>query len=204
MALPPGAHVKGGQAAAPVHASAASAFYAPILPVVLELHRQKLSLREMAAELEKRGIRPRNGRPGGWSASQVRRVLQRAGVTATARTATAAVPLPLPPAEQSRPGPIGPATKLPSPPAAGVVPPVSNRQQQPPAQPVAAAPPARRAAATADAIYLRLGGERKGPYTEAQVRNMLKLAHVGPGTFGQREGSEEWLPLRTLFGLPGI
>lgn len=204
MPLPPGAQLKGGQAAAPVHAAAARAFYAPIAPVVLELHRQKLSLREIARELEKRGIRPRNGRPGGWSASQVRRVLLRAGVEAIARPATVAIPQAGPPVPAPRPGSTPPAAKFPSPPAAGVVPPVSNRQQQPPAQPVAAAPPARRAAATADAIYLRLGGERKGPYTEAQVRNMLKLAHVGPGTFGQREGSEEWLPLRTLFGLPGV
>jgi hypothetical protein len=54
-AFPPDAHQKGGRNAAPVHAEAAREFYASILPIVAELHRQGLSLRGIARELDKRG-----------------------------------------------------------------------------------------------------------------------------------------------------
>lgn len=103
----------------------------------------------------------------------------------------------------ARRGSMGQAAKLPAPPAAGVIPPVSNQQQrqQPTVSPPSVARPARAAAATGG-IYLKLGGECRGPFTEADVRARLEKRHVGPGTFGRREGSEEWLPLRTLLGLP--
>jgi len=52
-------------------------FYAPIIPIVLELHRQGLSLRAIARELGQRGIKTRQEWRH-WSATQVRRVLARA------------------------------------------------------------------------------------------------------------------------------
>src|SRR5947209_7891344 len=54
--FPPGANVKGGQNAAPRLAELADEFYAPILPIIKELYRQKLSLRAIARELQQRGI----------------------------------------------------------------------------------------------------------------------------------------------------
>lgn len=86
--FPPGVHLKGGRNAAPVHAEMADAFYAPIFPIVLELRRRGLSLRSIASELDRRGIRTRVGcyyksisskwpRVIRWSAAQVRRVLIR-------------------------------------------------------------------------------------------------------------------------------
>jgi hypothetical protein len=97
--FPPGVHLIGGRNAAPVHAELAREFYAPIIPVVVELHRQGLSLRAIARELDRRGVRTRQvskveflgiSPEGGlrwsdrqwiqWSATQVRRVLARGGV----------------------------------------------------------------------------------------------------------------------------
>jgi hypothetical protein len=75
--FPPGVHLKGGQASAPVNAELASAFYAPLLPIVLNLHRQGLSLRAIARELDGGGVKTRLGWDH-WSATQVRRVLDRA------------------------------------------------------------------------------------------------------------------------------
>ena len=80
--FPPGIHLKGGQNAAPVLAELAREFYAPIIPVVMELHRQGMSLRAIARELESRGIKPRYGYQAGWAAAQVRRVLTRGLTTA--------------------------------------------------------------------------------------------------------------------------
>ncbi len=74
--FPPGVHLKGGRISAVVHTIAAREFYAPILPVVAELRRQGLSLRAIASELERRGIRTRHEWKH-WSATQVRRVLGR-------------------------------------------------------------------------------------------------------------------------------
>jgi Recombinase len=82
--FPADAHLKGGQNAAPVLAQLAREFYAPIIPVVLELHGQGLSLRAIATELEQRGIKSRWGWPR-WSAAQVRRVLAR-GLAAAAES----------------------------------------------------------------------------------------------------------------------
>ena len=76
--LPPGAHVIGGKATAPVLARRADEFYAPIIPVVAELDAAGLSLREIGEELKKRGIKPRYQASDEWSAAQVRRVLKRA------------------------------------------------------------------------------------------------------------------------------
>ena len=84
--FPPGVHRIGGRNAAPIHRQAAHDFYTPILPVVAEMHRQGLSLRAIARELDRREIRTRTGCyyfPKGlhwgepvfirWSATQVRR-----------------------------------------------------------------------------------------------------------------------------------
>jgi hypothetical protein len=91
--FPPGVHLKGGQNSAPVHAEMADEFYAPIIPIVLELRLQALSLRAIARELDQRGISTRVGcyyefegsdppkppkrRIVRWNAAQVRRVLIR-------------------------------------------------------------------------------------------------------------------------------
>jgi hypothetical protein len=75
--FPPGVHLKGGRNAAVTNAQAAREFYAPLLPVVLEVRRQGLSLRAIAAELGRRGIKSRQEWPH-WSATSVRRVLVRA------------------------------------------------------------------------------------------------------------------------------
>jgi hypothetical protein len=90
MGFPASVHLKGGQVAAATHVQAAREFYAPIIPIVAELHRQGLSLREIARELDNRGIRTRQEWPH-WSATQVRRVLARAlEAERTARKAKAA------------------------------------------------------------------------------------------------------------------
>jgi hypothetical protein len=75
--FPPGVHVKGGRNAAPIHAQAAREFYAPIIPLVVKLQGQGLSLRAIARELDRQGIKPRYG-CAGWNAAGVRRVLVRA------------------------------------------------------------------------------------------------------------------------------
>jgi hypothetical protein len=56
----------------------AKEFYATIIPIVMELHNQGLSLREIGRELEKRGIKPQiNYGIGKWGPAQVRRALIR-------------------------------------------------------------------------------------------------------------------------------
>jgi hypothetical protein len=78
-AFPPGANIKGGANAAPVLRALAAEFYAPIIPVVVELRQQGLSLRAIARELTARGVPLRNwGTAVPWSAQQVKRVLVRA------------------------------------------------------------------------------------------------------------------------------
>jgi len=74
--FPPGAHQKGSKIAAAVLAQQAKDFYKQISPVVMDLCNQGLSLRDIAQELDERGIRPRRART--WSAAQVRRVIFRA------------------------------------------------------------------------------------------------------------------------------
>jgi hypothetical protein len=76
--------------------AAADEFYAPILPIVAELHQQGLSLRKFAAELARREIRTRqicthahNGTEVvsttyfNWNAAQIGRILYRVGVPRT-------------------------------------------------------------------------------------------------------------------------
>jgi hypothetical protein len=84
-AFPADAHLKGGRNAAPVLAALAREFYEPIIPIVMELRRQGLSLRAIARELEQRGIKPRYEFPR-WSAAQVRRVVLRGSQQAAAPT----------------------------------------------------------------------------------------------------------------------
>ena len=64
--FPPGIHLKGGRAAAPVNRKLAVEFYESLLPIVAELHRKGLSLRAIAGELDRRGIKTRSG--WDWSA----------------------------------------------------------------------------------------------------------------------------------------
>src|SRR5580704_11884757 len=100
---PDGRHLKGGRNAAPVLARLAREFYAPIVPVVLDLRRQGLSLRAIAGELEVRGIKPRYGCQAGWSAAQVKRILARGSAgceTAAPAGQQAPAPPELPPETQ--------------------------------------------------------------------------------------------------------
>jgi hypothetical protein len=76
-AFPPGVHRKGGQAAASTHVAMAREFYGPLLALVAELRRSGLSLRAIAGELQRRGLKTRQGWKE-WSATQVGRVLARA------------------------------------------------------------------------------------------------------------------------------
>jgi hypothetical protein len=75
--FPPGVHLRGGAVSAVVNRELAREFYAPLLPIVMELHRAGKSLREIARELDARGIRTRQEWQH-WSAMQVKRVLARA------------------------------------------------------------------------------------------------------------------------------
>jgi hypothetical protein len=77
-AFPAGASAKGGQAAAKTNRESAREFYAPILPVVAELHGQGLSLRQIARELDRRGVPMRIGYlDQRWNPVQVSRLLAR-------------------------------------------------------------------------------------------------------------------------------
>jgi hypothetical protein len=109
-AFPPGASAKGGQAAIQTNVESARAFYAPILPVVAELHRQGLSLRQIARELDRRGVKTRFEYPGQrWSATQVRRVLARiaaeGGAPQAAKTGSSPEPAGAPQASKSQSAP---------------------------------------------------------------------------------------------------
>jgi len=115
--FPPGAQLKGGAASAPVNRELAREFYEPIIPVVVEL-RQGLSLRQIAAELDRQGIKTRVGcwyesATGEmtvirWSATQVKRVLARAGaVPAAAATRSAARGIGQPAVHRDARGPQG-------------------------------------------------------------------------------------------------
>ena len=75
--FPPGAREKAAAVSAVSNRRYAREFYAPILPVVLQLHREGLSLRNIALVLGSRGIRTRQGWLH-WNAQQVKRVLARA------------------------------------------------------------------------------------------------------------------------------
>lgn len=146
--FPPGVHLKGGRNAAPVHAEMADEFYAPVIPIVLELRRQGLSLRAIARELDQRGIRTRVGcyheptpdwtrtkvRIVRWSAAQVRRVLIRS----------------------------------------------ANQ-----------------------AIQLWIDGQATGPFTKAQVKNMMDAGSITRETLFSRPGMAEARPLGELFCGPG-
>jgi hypothetical protein len=97
--FPPGVHAKGGAASAPVNRALAEEFYAPLLEPVAELRRQGMSLRQIARELERRGIKSRQEWRH-WSATSVRRILARAAAAepgANQRVQLAALPTPITP-----------------------------------------------------------------------------------------------------------
>ncbi|HWY88100.1 MAG TPA: hypothetical protein VNX28_15320 [Gemmataceae bacterium] len=73
--FPQGVGYKGGQAAAKSHPEHARRFYAPIIPIILWLRGQGMSLRAIGLELERRKIKTRQEHSR-WSASQVMRALQ--------------------------------------------------------------------------------------------------------------------------------
>jgi hypothetical protein len=94
MKFRPGVHTKGGRHAAIAHTGRAADFYAPLIPVIAELHRKGLSLRDIAGELERLGIRPRYNRRPTWGPAQVRRILERAASARPANVEGARAPRP--------------------------------------------------------------------------------------------------------------
>jgi hypothetical protein len=131
-AFPPGASAKGGQAAIQTNVESARAFYAPILPVVAELHAQGLSLRQIARELDRRGVKTRLQYPGQrWNAMQVRRVLARiaaeGGVTQPAKDDV----LPRAAVGGGTPGGVTLVRETPSPPEPSAVPRPENTEGPP-------------------------------------------------------------------------
>jgi hypothetical protein len=74
--FPPGVHVLGGKNGGKVLARLATEYYRDILPIVAELRRTGLSLRAIASELGRRGIKTRY-QNGPWSPVQVNRLLAR-------------------------------------------------------------------------------------------------------------------------------
>jgi hypothetical protein len=189
--FPPGVHLKGGRNAAPVLARLAREFYEPIIPVVAELRNQGLSLRAIARELEKRGIKARFYEDS-WSATQVRRVLLRA-------------------AEQGITPPIacqaGPAsaklvpTSAPKPAAV----PAKPEEPQPQAKPAAPSPPGGEVttpsgsspAARQITLWLKHGVD--GPHAIEQVERMLADGTATPQTMA-RANNGPWRPLSIILG----
>ncbi len=228
-------------------AAAADEFYAPIIPVVVELHKQGLSLRKIAAELDRREIRTRqicthtligtkvvSTTYMRWNAAQIARVLDRARVARRKRRRSGKCSAP----GTAQPGRSGkcsaPGTAQPAAPAASGVAGALLQQRQRPAPLRTANPPTRAAsrgaekgavaaklsspgtdapsapvipageqvATVAKGVYLRLGGQPRGPFAESEVHEMLKKRHVGHGTMGRWENSGPWQSLGELFALP--
>ena len=231
-AFPPGANLKGGRNAAPVLAEEARKFYAPLIPIVVELHEKGLSLRKIGDELNKRGIPARYGYQAGWSAAQVRRVLLRAAEQAPATAApmrgnegVSAAPASVSetPTAASRmiandnvkalteaapansrhvKDPPKPDIKAAEPAPAPQPVPDRGRGPESEAGNAAAVPPKAQAQAPLAGIQLWLGGHPKGPFTESQVKAMLETAAITLDTRFHRPGMAVWRPLRELF--PGI
>jgi len=75
--FPPGASSKGSRAAAAAHTRLARKFYAALRPILLELRGKGMSIRAIAAELERRQIRTRHGFAR-WHANSVHRAILQA------------------------------------------------------------------------------------------------------------------------------
>ena len=61
--------------------------------------------------------------------------------------------------------------------------------------------PAYSAARTAGkGVYLRVGGQEKGPCDADRVRAILKAGAVEPAMLGRHDGTEERVPLWELLG----
>ena len=52
-----------------------------------------------------------------------------------------------------------------------------------------------------DAIYLAIDGQSKGPYTQAQVRDMLARGEISPQTLAWYDGQAEWTAVGQLLGV---
>src|SRR5690348_14961442 len=92
--FPEGASARGGRNAAHTHRQSAREFYAGIIPIVVGLRKQGLSLRAIARELTARGIPLRNwGTQVPWNPQQVNRVLARAEQEALSRASPAVADL---------------------------------------------------------------------------------------------------------------
>jgi hypothetical protein len=203
-------------------AACADAFYAPIVPIIVELLQQGLSLRRIAAELDRRKV-PTRQLLMRWNAAQVGRVLDRAGVARIKRPRLGQQSAPeravtaragqhgQEPRGGQKPGRERSAESdradLPSgiqrgeearPQVDG-----SQRGQQPACPPGAntAAGPAIPPRAE-KRVYLHLNGYANGPFMPSEVREMLKRSHVGYSTMGRWENTPTWKPLRELLALP--
>lgn len=75
--FPQWAAAKGSRAAAVSNAALARDFYAPLCLILSDLRRRGLSFRDIARELECRGVRTRQGFKR-WHATSVKRALVRA------------------------------------------------------------------------------------------------------------------------------
>ena len=205
-AFPHGANKKGGRNAAPVLAQMAREFYAPIIPVVMELHNKGLSLREIGRELDRRGIRTRmvsthwftgvsddgellsDMEINKWGPAQVRRALirgheeERAAATASATKSPIVIPAPKALVAKAAAAPAAKALPEPAPKA-----------------PDQKAPSAHTAPAK---FRLWIGGQAKGPFSEAQVKAELAAGRITLETNCNRIGESTWQPLRKLFGAP--
>lgn len=189
--FPPGVHLRGGANAAITHVEDAKAFYAPIIPIVCELRDKGLSLRDIAAELDKQQVKMRNyGNESNWNASQVRRILHRAGVPTAPSKAT---PEPAAAPEPTRPAPIAPAvvtqptaplTPAPSPPAKD-------------SRPASAPMPIEPATPVAD-ITLLMHGRKVGPFSVAQIEQLLAAKGIDVETSYARPGVTGWRKVREL------
>ena len=80
-----GVRLIGGRNAAITNRALAAGFYAPIIPIVVRLRGQGLSLCGIARKLERWGVRTRRGLQR-WDGTQVRRMLARAPVALNDRT----------------------------------------------------------------------------------------------------------------------
>jgi hypothetical protein len=188
--------------------AAADEFYAPIIPLVVELHQQGLSLRKIAAELDRRELRTRqicmhrlNGTEVvsttyfSWNAAQIGRILDRAGVPRTKRPRSGTRP---PAAGGVADAPIVQQRRQPARQRADSAPAdlqAAAPRQVPSAQNARPLPPA----VSAD-INLFMSGKPCGPFTRAQVQAMLDAGTATLDTPAFRNVTDVWVPLRKLLG----
>ncbi len=177
-------HLLGGLNAAATHRRTADQFYAPITPIVLALHRQACSLREIAAELAHRGIKPRRGKQ--WSAAQIKRILDR--VRQPADTA------------------LQPIVATESAPPCSVL--AHKHVAQPGTNPIKVSALVPKPEIPTPMPGVDLSGNKDvnlfirerivGPFTVATVAEMFKRKEIAPATPCRRTGKGLWISVAQL------